>query len=148
MYSIDDNGNLTLVQGDDIRYPITGLPTDKNYTVCFAIYNEKRQAVGDEVNVLANYAASITFSLKPALTDLLTVKKSEDTATYYFGLKLCYPEDDAGTITEDTLLIGSSTMGELNSITVYPKKVEGTAYAVTETTDDTTDDTTDTAEAE
>jgi len=141
MYKIDTKGNLTLVQGDDVRYSITGLPTNKNYTVCFAIYNSKRQTIGTEVSVLANYASGVTFSLKPELTDLLTVKKGEDTAEYYLGMKLCYPEDSVGTITEDTLLLGDSEIGEVTTITVYPKKVEGTAYAVTETTTDTNTDT-------
>lgn len=64
---------------------------------------------------------TVTFFFNSALSDLLTVKKSEDTATYYFGVKLC--ESVSGS--EDTLILGDSELGELNTITVYPKKVEG-----------------------
>lgn len=135
----EESGDITLVQGDNGQYVITGLPTDKNYTACFAIYDSKRKPIGSEINVLANYAEAVVFTLTPSLTDLLTVKTSEATAEYYFGIKLCHPDG-----IEDTLLLGDSEMGDLNTMTVYPKKVEGTAYEVTETTDTDTD--TDTEE--
>lgn len=55
-----------------------------------------------------------------SLTDLLTVSKSNETETYYFGIKIC---DKLGN--EDTLVIGNNEIGDNNTITVYPKKVEG-----------------------
>ena len=120
-FTIDNNGNITLVQGDSGELVVSGLPTDQSYKVYFAIQDENRKPVGDEIVVNSNKASSVIFVLLGSLTDLLTVKKGEDTATYYYGVKLC-SEDDS---TEDTLLLGDSNIGDKNSITVYPKKVEG-----------------------
>lgn len=36
-FNIDENGNITLIQGDSGSLVINGLKTDKNYTVFFAI---------------------------------------------------------------------------------------------------------------
>lgn len=64
---------------------------------------------------------NIEFKIPAALTNHLTVKRNEETAEYYFGIKLCSDDED-----EDTLLLGNSNIGDLNTITVYPKKLEGT----------------------
>ena len=60
------------------------------------------------------------FVLGSSLTDLLKVPSNSETATYNYGVKVC--SDDGY---EDTLNIGGSDMGDKNTITVYPKKVEG-----------------------
>lgn len=119
-FNIDENGNITLVQGDSGQLAVNGLPTDKEYTVYFAIQDENRKPIGEEIQVNSNKAPMVVFVLLGSLTDLLTVKKGEDTATYYYGLKIC---DNSGL--EDTMLLGNSIIGEKNTITVYPKKVEG-----------------------
>lgn len=119
-FNIDEYGNITLVQGDSGQLVVNGLPTDKEYTVYFAIQDENRKPIGEEIQVNSNKASTVVFVLLGSLTDLLTVKKGEDTATYYYGLKIC---DDSGL--EDTMLLGNSIIGERNTITVYPKKVEG-----------------------
>lgn len=119
-FRIDENGNITMVQGDSGRLVVNGLNTDKNYRVFFAIQDEKRKPIGNEIEVLSNYQPSIVFGINSSLTDLLKVKQDEETATYYYGVKVC-SEDGF----EDTLSIGGSDMGDKNSITVYPKKVEG-----------------------
>lgn len=120
-FTIDNNGNITLVQGDSGELVVTGLPTDQNYKVYFAIQDENRKPIGNEIVVNSNKSDSVIFVLLGTLTDLLTVKKGEDTATYYYGVKLCSEEEN----TEDTLLLGDTDIGDRNSITVYPKKVEG-----------------------
>ncbi len=122
-FQVDSNGNITLVQGDSGELSISGLPTDKNYTVYFAIQDENRKPIGDEIGLEANGQGTVIFVLTGNLTDKLTVKRGDDTAEYYYGIKLC---DENGYL-EDTLLIGNSQIGELNIITVYPKKVEGMA---------------------
>lgn len=119
-FEIDNNGNITIVQGDTGQLVINGLPTDKNYTVYFAIQDENRNPVGNELEVKSNMQSSVVFIIDANLTDLLKVKKDEETATYMYGIKTC--TDDGR---EDTLLIGNSQMGDINTITVYPKKVEG-----------------------
>ena len=50
----------------------------------------------------------------------MTIPKNKEYAIYYYGIKLC---SDNGF--EDTLLIGNGDIGTLNTMTVYPKKVEG-----------------------
>lgn len=121
-FEIDDKGNITCIQGDDGKLTINGLPVDKNYTLYFAIQDKNRKPIGTEISVSTNRFKSAVFSITSSLTDLLTVKNNEDTATYYYGIKLC----DSATGLEDTLLLGNSKIGDVNTITVYPKKVEGT----------------------
>ena len=119
-FKIDENGNITTVQGDTCRLVVKGLNTDQNYTVYFAIQDENRRPVGNEVNVESNMQPTVVFELASQLTDLLKVAEDEETHTYYYGVKTCTAEGF-----EDTLSIGGSDMGDKNTITVYPKKVEG-----------------------
>lgn len=120
-FTIDNNGNITMIQGDSGTLSVSGIPTDKNYTVYFAIQDENRNSIGTELYVNTNRNSTVMFIITGVLTDLLKVKKGEETATYYYGIKLCDTEDN----TEDTLLLGNSNIGDRTSITVYPKKVEG-----------------------
>ncbi len=120
-FTIDNNGNITMIQGDSGTLSVSGIPTDKNYTVYFAIQDENRNSIGTELYVNTNRNSTVMFIITGVLTDLLKVKKGEETATYYYGIKLCDTEDN----TEDTLLLGNSSIGDRTSITVYPKKVEG-----------------------
>ena len=119
-FRIDENGNITIVQGDTGRLVVNGLNTDQNYTVYFAIQDENRRPIGNEVNVQSNMQPTVVFELASQLTDLLEVAEDEETHTYYYGVKTCTAEGF-----EDTLSIGGSDMGDKNTITVYPKKVEG-----------------------
>lgn len=121
MFLVDEEtGNITLTQGDSGEYAISGLPTDQYYDVYLAIQDEKRNPIGNEIKESANLKSSVTLKFLSSLTDLLTVPKSEETKTYYFGIKLC---DKLGN--EDTLIIGNNDVGDKNTITVYPKKAEG-----------------------
>ena len=119
MFTVDTNGNITLIQGDSGQIVVNGLPTDKNYKVYMAIQNEKRKPIGNEIMVESENLETVTLPISASLTDLLAVPTSEDSATYYYGIKICYDTD------EDTLIIGGGDIGSLNEITVYPKKVEG-----------------------
>ena len=119
-FNIDKDGNITLTQGDSGSIIVDGIKTDKNYTLYFAIQDKNRNPIGPELYVNSNKSPSIVFELTGNYTDLLTVNKNENSATYYYGIKLC--SDDG---MEDTLLIENNEIGALNTITVYPKKVEG-----------------------
>ena len=121
-FSVDDDGNITLVQGDSGELKVSGLETDRSYTVYLAIQDSKRNPIGSEISVLSNQQPEVIFSFTPSLTNLLTVKKGNEYEEYYYGIKACYASENF----EDTLLIGNSSFGDLNTITVYPKKVEGT----------------------
>lgn len=129
MFIVNEQGNIELYQGDSGMLTVEDLPTDKDYTVYFSMYDNKRNIIGFELNINA-YAGttpntirykSVTFAIPASLTDLLTVPKGEDTAEYYYGLKIC----ESGTNMEDTLVINDGDIGDINTITVYPKKVEG-----------------------
>ena len=120
-FVVDDYGNITLIQGDSGQLTVSGIPTDKNYNVYLAVQDTKRKPIGTEICVESNQYDSVVFTLSSELTDLFTVKANEDSADYYYGVKVC---DSDGF--EDTLLIGESQIGDVNTITVFPKKVEGT----------------------
>lgn len=119
-FRIDENGNITIVQGDTGHLVVNGLNTDQNYTVYFAIQDENRRLVGNEINIESNMQPTVVFELASQLTDLLEVAEDEETRTYYYGVKTCTADGF-----EDTLTIGSGDIGDRNTITVYPRKVEG-----------------------
>ena len=120
-FKIDKNGNISMVQGDSGLITIRGLNPNKNFTVYFAIRDKNRKPVGNELSVSNNNESYVIFKLTGDFTDLLTVKKDENYAIYYYGLKIC----DEDSQREDTLIVASDDIGGLNTITVYPKKVEG-----------------------
>lgn len=119
-FIVDENGNISLIQGDSGTLVVEGINTDKNYTVYFGIQDKNRKPIGSELYVDSNNLASVVFSLTGDFTDLLSVRKNENAAVYYYGIKVC----DSSSQAEETLLI-SGEIGSLNTITVYPKKVEG-----------------------
>lgn len=120
-YIVETSGNITLVQGDSIELVINGLPTDQSYQVYFAAQNEERIPVGSEIMVESLGQESVTIKLTGNYTNLFTVEEDKKSQKYYYGVKLCSVTDD----TEDTLLLGESVIGGLNTITVYPRKIEG-----------------------
>lgn len=123
-FEIDENGNISIIQGDSMEIPLKGIPTDKNYAIYFAMQNKDRTPIGTEVMVESFNSPEVIIFVTGDLTDLLTVPEGQKKETYYYGIKACYVEDD-GTKVEDTYILGNGTIGSLNSINVYPKKVEG-----------------------
>ena len=119
-FMIDNDGNITMIQGDTGRLVVNGLMTDQNYTVYFAIQDENRRPIGNEISVQSNSQPTVVFELSSNLTDLLKVGQDEETHEYYYGVKTCTADGF-----EDTLTIGNGDMSDRNTITVYPKKVEG-----------------------
>ena len=120
-FIIDENANISMIQGDSGTLVIEGLNPDKNYTVYFAVQDKNRKPIGNELYVNSNYSPSVIFYLTGNFTDMLTVNKNEEYSVYYYGVKICSSEDNL----EDTLILGNGSMSDLNTITVYPKKVEG-----------------------
>jgi hypothetical protein len=120
-YIVETSGNITLVQGDSIEIVINGVPTDQNYEVYFAAQNEERQPIGSEIMVESLGKSSVAIKLLGNYTKQFTVEEDKKSQKYYYGIKLCSRNDEI----EDTLLLGESLIGELNTITVYPMKVEG-----------------------
>ena len=121
MFKVDENGNISCVQGDSGELVVNGIPNNKNYKLYLAIQDENRKPIGGEISVNTNGFSTVTFILTPNLTNLLQVSKYEEYAIYYYGLKLC----DEQTGNEDTLNIGSNNLGDKAIITVFPKLVDG-----------------------
>lgn len=118
--NIDENGTIFIHQGDSGEIVVSGISTDNDYTVYFAVKDLNRNTIGTELSVNSNYQSYVTFVLSGDFTDLLTVDDDEEFAIYHYGLKMC--ADDS---TEDTLFVVNSDYGQPNLIIVYPKKAEG-----------------------
>lgn len=118
---IDNNGTISLYQGDSGEIVIYGLDSEKSYTVCFAIQDSKRNLIGEELQVAVTNSDNVTFVLTPEYTDLLEVPKNKPFETYFYGIKAC----EMDTSKEDTLFIAQNTYGDLNRIIVYPRLVKG-----------------------
>ncbi|MGN1153812.1 MAG: hypothetical protein ACI4S3_07265 [Candidatus Gastranaerophilaceae bacterium] len=116
---IDEDGTITLVQGDSGEIIVSGLDNKKNYDVYFAIQTLKRKPVVSELHVKSNFADTVTFVLTASYTDLLTVPKNKDYEVYQYGIKLCTTD------IEDTVVIANNDYGSVNQLIVYPKIVEG-----------------------
>jgi hypothetical protein len=120
-YKVDENGNITLIQGDSIELVVNGIPTDQNYKVYFAAQNEERVPIGSEIMVESLGQSSVVVKLLGNYTNQFTVEEDKKSQKYYYGIKLCSEIDEI----EDTLGIGGTDLGGLNTITVFPRKVEG-----------------------
>ena len=121
MLIIDNDGTITLYQGDSGEVVISGFDKSKNHTVYFAIQDDKRNFVGEELQVSVANSDTVTFILTHEYTDLLTVPPNKPYKIYYYGIKVCETENAI----EDTLFIAGGTYGDLNRIIVYPRKVKG-----------------------
>lgn len=120
-YDVETNGNIIMVQGDSLELNINGIPEDQNYKIYFAVQDEERNPIGSEIMVESNFQPTVTIKLVGNYTNLFTVPDDLKSQRYYYGVKMCSDTDN----TEDTLLLGNSTIGGLNIITVFPRKVEG-----------------------
>ena len=120
-YKVDENGNITMIQGESVEIALDGIPTDQNYKVFFAAQTEDRTPIGNEIEVDSLGKSSVVIKLEGNYTNQFTVEEDKKSQKYYYGVKLCSIIDN----TEDTLQLGNSTIDGLNTITVYPRKVEG-----------------------
>ena len=118
---IDNDGTISLYQGDSGEVVVSGLDTEKSYTVYFAIQDSSRNLIGQELQVGVRDSDSVTFVLTPEYTDLLEVPKNKPYEIYFYGIKAC----ESNTSREDTLFVADNTFGDLNRIIVYPRKVIG-----------------------
>ncbi len=121
MLVIDENGTISLYQGDSGEITVNGLDENNSYTVYFAVQDAKRNPIGTEIQVSVNDSDTATFVLTPEFTELLSVPKNKPYEIYYYGIKVCISESSI----EDTLFIANGTYGDLNRIIVYPRKVIG-----------------------
>ena len=123
-YTVDVNGNITCFQGDTVRLTISGLDTSHNYELYLEIRNSSHVPMGEQQHISTNNLSDVVFTIPATVTDTLNVPVGQETETYYYGIKAVL--NDSGNITEDTLFLGTGSDFETeNTITVYPKKVEG-----------------------
>ena len=120
---IENDGTISMYQGDTGYVDVNGLNPEKNYNVWFAVRDKKRNLVGQELMVTSNFETSVSFFLDADFTDLLTVGNNKQFETYFYGIKV----NEVDTDEEDTLFVGNKDYGELNLMIVYPKQVEGNA---------------------
>ncbi len=118
---IDNDGTISLYQGDSGELVISGLDSDKNYTVYFAIQDMDRNLIGQELQVAVTKSDTVTFVLTPEYTDLLAVPKNKPYEIYFYGIKACELDKNI----ENTMFVADTTYGDLNRIIVYPRKVRG-----------------------
>ena len=118
---IDNDGTISLYQGDSGELVVSGLDSNKSYTVYFAIQDADRNLIGKELQVGVNNSNSVTFVLTPEYTDLLIVPKNKPYEIYFYGIKACEMDKNI----ENTMFIADTTYGDLNRIIVYPRKVKG-----------------------
>lgn len=118
---VDNDGTISLYQGDSGELVIYGLDKNKNYTVYLAIQDKNRELIGEELQVSVNDSDNVTFVFSSKFTDLLEVPKTKPYEIYFYGIKAC----EVDNLKEDTLFIGNNTYGDLNRIIVYPRKVKG-----------------------
>lgn len=117
---LDEKGNIFLRQGDTFELVLDGLADDQNYRVFFAAQDAERNPIGNEIEVETKGATSVTIFLDAGFTDLLTVEEGAKAQIYYYGVKMC--STASINQTETTLILGDA---DLNTITVYPRKVKG-----------------------
>ena len=118
---IDNEGTITLYQGDSGELVVSGLDGNKNYTVYFAVQDSDRNLIGEELQVAVTNSDVVTFILTPEYTDLLKVPKQKPYEIYFYGIKACETDKNI----ENTMFVGDTTYGDLNRIIVYPRKVKG-----------------------
>lgn len=117
--NIDNEGTITLYQGDSGEININGIDDTKSYIVYFAIQDSKRKTVGEELKTFSNNTSNVVINLSAEFTDKLKVPQNKPYEVYYYGIKICEKSSN----TEDTLFISNSTYGDTNKVIVYPKKV-------------------------
>ena len=109
---IDSDGTISLYQGDSGELVVSGLNSDKNYTVYFAIQDIDRNLIGEELQVAVTNSDTVTFILTPEYTDLLTVPKNKPYEIYFYGIKACEIDSNI----ENTMFIADTTYGDLNRL--------------------------------
>jgi len=121
MLVIDNDGTISMYQGDSGEINVNGLDNSSSYVVYFGIQDEKRNSIGEELQVSVSNSSKATFILSSEFTDNLVVPPNKPYKIYYYGIKVC----DSTSSLEDTLFIANGTYGDLNKIIVYPRKVKG-----------------------
>ena len=117
--NIDKKGNVYIYSGDSGEIVVSGLPTDKNYTVYFMVKDSKNRVVSNVLEVKSNFNSTVTFIITSEFSSKLTIPKNEEVGFYTYGIKTV---DDDGI--ENTLFVEDCCYEDSNMILVFPDKVE------------------------
>lgn len=117
--NIDEKGNIYIYKGDSGEVVVSGLPTDKDYSVYFTVKDSKNKTVANCLEVKSNYNSTVTFIITSEFSNLLTIPRNEEVGFYKYGLKTV---DSDGV--ENTLFLEGCCYGDTNNIIVFPEKVE------------------------
>jgi len=88
MLVIDNDGTISMYQGDSGEITVNGLDENSAYTVYFGVQDEKRNPVGEELQVSVSNSDTVSFILSPEFTDNLTVPANKPYKVYYYGIKV------------------------------------------------------------
>lgn len=119
----DDIGNGTMFQGDTGTLKVENLNTDYDWTIYLAIHDKNRKQVGEEQYIQSDYASYVEIDIPKELSDLMTVPHNQKKEIYTYGVKGC--RTDGSRKIEDTFFIGEINFEKQNTITVYPRKAQG-----------------------
>lgn len=118
---VSADGTIKMYRGDTGTIRLCGIPTDDDYTVCFAIQNASREPIGDEIKVHSAHESEVKIKIDQVLSNKLKVEGDKKLETYYYGVKVCSSDKQV----ENTAFVGGNDFGMLNKIVVYPLKCEG-----------------------
>jgi hypothetical protein len=136
-----DTGEITTFIGDSGKFYLSGLPLSSSGStnVYFSVYNDKDDILNEQ-EYTATVSGTLTMFIPAEFTDVLTIPKNEDSAEYYYGIKVAYYDVDGNRI-ESTCTIGTHKEDEPTLFTVYPKRTEGGKTPDPDTEEETTEET-------
>jgi len=117
--NVDENGTITLIQGDSGELNISGFNNKINYDVYLAIKDTEGNPIIKELNAKSNFSDTVIFVLTSDITNMLTVPANKDFEIYNYGIKCCSTSLNL----EDTLIVANGDYETLNQMIVYPKHI-------------------------
>jgi len=123
---VSNDKTISFYQGDSGNITFTGIPTDKSYTVYFAISNpDTNEIIGEELTMNSANKSSITFTLTAEYTDSIPLSEGSSCAVYRYGLKICSGSMEYTLIPEVKTDKGDPEFQSAPKVVVYPKYSEG-----------------------
>lgn len=89
MIYTDKQKNIYLFKGDSGSLIFKNLPTDKNYTLFFAIVDEETGKIINEIFTNTLYLSEITLDIPVTFTNDLKIDSGESERIFKYGVKIC-----------------------------------------------------------
>ena len=118
---VDSMGNIQVRKGDSGKIHVTGVPTDDDYRVSFAVVNPANGSILGEVHVDSDNSSEVDLEISTDFTEGLGVGR------FFYGIKLTDSDNQEQTVLpspfegED----GSISIAPPQTFIVKPKLVEG-----------------------